>query len=83
MKDTELFIEILKRRINELENYIEGHQRFIQLRILDKDTGHEHIIGTDPHDTLYVEDGVVYYYNLQNGDGSKYGCYRFVDKEIY
>lgn len=79
----DLIIEILKRRVNELERYIEGNQSFIQLEIYDNDVGEKHVIGTNPHDCLYVEGGVVYYYNLQNGEGSKYGTYWFVDKEIY
>lgn len=78
----DLIIEILKRRISELERYIEGHQPFIQLEIYDNDYKEKHIIGTNPHDCLYVEDGVVYYYNLQNSEGSKYGTYTFVEKEM-
>ena len=53
------------------------------MKIHDDATGTEHIIGTDPHDALYVENGVVYYYNLQCGDGSKYGDFHFVEKEMY
>ena len=82
-KNKDIYIEILKRRIDELNRYIEGHQRFIQLKIHDDATGLEHIIGTDPHDALYVENGVVYYYNLQCGDGSKLGDFHFVEKEMY
>ena len=38
--------------------------------------------GTDPHDSLRVsEDGrTLSYENLQNGDGSRYGEYRFCDE---
>lgn len=54
------------------------------LYVYDKDTGHTHRVGDDQHDSLYVSDGVVYYYNLQNGcgtlpDGS--GTYEFVDSD--
>lgn len=50
------------------------------MKILDTQTGDIHEYGTDGHDSLYVSrDGrTLSYYNLQNGDGSKYGDYRFV-----
>lgn len=80
--DKDLTIELLKRQVQRLERYIEGHQPFIQLEILDTDYNVKHIIGTNPHDCLYVKDGVVHYYNLQNGEGSMYGTYKFVEKEM-
>lgn len=48
--------------------------------ILDLQTGQIHEYGTNGHDSLYVsEDGrCLTYYNLQNGDGSGVGDYRFV-----
>lgn len=55
--------------------------------IKDMSTGHAHEYGTNPHDSLIVsEDGrSLAYYNLQNGDGSRFGDYRFVgdDQEGY
>ena len=55
--------------------------------IKDMLTGHAHEYGTNPHDSLIVsEDGrSLTYYNLQNGDGSRFGDYRFVgdDHEGY
>lgn len=55
--------------------------------IKDMLTGHAHEYGTNPHDSLIVsEDGrSLAYYNLQNGDGSRFGDYRFVgdDQEGY
>lgn len=47
--------------------------------IEDLQTGTTHIYGTNPHDSLIVsEDGrTLSYYNLQNGDGSRFGDYRF------
>lgn len=50
------------------------------MKILDLQTGTIHEYGTDGHDSLYVSsDGRhLTYYNLQNGDGSDAGDYRFV-----
>lgn len=50
------------------------------MKILDTQTGSIHEYGTNPHDSLYVShDGrFLTYYNLQNGDGSGVGDYRFV-----
>lgn len=50
------------------------------MKILDLQTGRVHEYGTNPHDSLYVSrDGrCLTYYNLQNGDGSGVGDYRFV-----
>ena len=54
--------------------------RYPIIRVRDKLTGHEHIVGTDTHDTLYVgDDGGIHYYNLQNGEGTgRNGDYEFV-----
>jgi hypothetical protein len=40
--------------------------------IKDKFTGESHIVGTDTHDMLYVDDenGGLQYLNLQNGEGT-------------
>lgn len=50
------------------------------MKILDLQTGSIHEYGTNGHDSLYVSrDGrYLTYYNLQNGDGSGVGDYRFV-----
>lgn len=50
------------------------------MKILDTQTGTIHEYGTDCHDSLYVsQDGrYLTYYDLQNGDGSGVGDYRFV-----
>lgn len=50
------------------------------MKILDTQTGRIHEYGTNCHDSLYVSlDGRhLTYYNLQNGDGSGVGDYRFV-----
>ena len=50
------------------------------MKILDLQTGRVHEYGDSGHDSLYVsQDGTTLtYYNLQTGDGSKYGDYRFV-----
>lgn len=39
-----------------------------------------HEVGTDRHDSLIVENGCLYYYNLQNGEGTRFGGYKFCDK---
>ena len=50
------------------------------MKILDLQTGSIHEYGTSGHDSLYVSTDGRYltYYNLQNGDGSGVGDYRFV-----
>ena len=50
------------------------------MKILDTETGRVHVYGTDRHDSLAIsEDGkALHYYNLQCGDGSMFGTYRFV-----
>ena len=74
---------ILKAYCEELESYIKNLPNIgwrCQLGIRDKDTGQVHVIGVNPHDMLYVQNGIVEYYNLQNGCGTN-GTYEFVDKE--
>ena len=40
------------------------------IRIKDTDNGREHIVGTDTHDSLYINgNGRIAYTNLQNGGG--------------
>ena len=52
-----------------------------------KDLGRKEVVirpyGSNCHDSLMISsDGkTLSYYNLQNGDGSKYGDYRFCDEE--
>ena len=50
-----------------------------RLWVKDNEDGSVHEVGTDKHDSLYVgADGIVQYYNLQNGDGTFGGGYSFV-----
>ena len=51
--------------------------------IKDLQTGKVRLYGSNCHDSLRIsEDGrTLSYENLQNGDGSKYGDYRFVTDE--
>lgn len=52
--------------------------RFCTLFIKDKYTGWIHKVGTNPHDSLYVDEkGTIHYCNLQNGDG----CIGYKSKE--
>lgn len=48
------------------------------LYVKDRVDGQIHRVGESTHDSLYVRNGVVGYYNLQNGEGSL-GDYSFVD----
>lgn len=78
-----MIVDMYSKRIDELERYIKENPRLIQLEIYDKATNSSHVIGTDPHDYLFVRGGKVVYYNLQNGEGSDFGGdYVFVDKEM-
>lgn len=51
-----------------------------KMKILDTTNGHIHEYGSNPHDSLLIsQDGcALHYYNLQCGDGSMFGAYRFV-----
>lgn len=51
--------------------------------VKDKSTGKEHIVGSDIHDSLILEDsGTLMYRNLQNGEGSgEFGAYEFVSND--
>lgn len=50
----------------------------VRIYIKDCSTGDVHEYGTDRHDSLILrDDGSLEYYNYQNGDGSKYGAYKF------
>lgn len=52
--------------------------------VRDKFDGRIHRVGDDQHDSLLVRDGVVSYYNLQNGCGTLEdgtGEYEFVNSD--
>lgn len=52
--------------------------------VRDKLDGIIHRVGADPHDSLYVKDRTVFYFNLQNGCGTMpngSGEYEFVDSD--
>ena len=55
----------------------------IDLYIRDKMTGETYRIGDNRHDMLCIDNGVLRYHNLQNGDGCRlgdtHGGYEFVD----
>jgi hypothetical protein len=77
----EIELELLRRRVRVLEEYIKANPRFIELEVYDKDNEVSHVIGTNQHDYLFVENGIVQYYNLQNGCGTP-ETYSFVEKEM-
>lgn len=52
----------------------------MRLFVKDVDNGYVHEYGSDPHDSLILDGGALYYYNLQNGEGTKYGGYKWVDE---
>ncbi|WP_240377209.1 hypothetical protein [Bacillus piscicola] len=54
--------------------------RFPIIKVKDIAQKTEHIVGTNIHDTLEIQDdGTISYYNLQNGEGTRvFGDYRFV-----
>ena len=54
---------------------------FPVIRVKDKQTGHEHIVGTNSHDMLLIQGG-IHYFNLQNSEGTGAGGdYQFVGTE--
>lgn len=56
------------------------HRELTDIYVRDKSDGSIHRVGDDCHDSLDVRDGIVSYYNLQNGEGTgEHGDYEFVD----
>lgn len=57
--------------------YNSNYLKAILIYVRDKDTGYIHIVGTDQHDRLYLDDdGNIQYLNLQNG-GTTEGNYDY------
>ena len=56
------------------------------IKVRDNETGHVHVVGTNTHDTLYIDDktGGIHYHNLQNCEGTmkigRHNTYEFVGK---
>ena len=58
--------------------YNPNHLKAILIYVKDKEIGYIHIVGTDQHDRLYLDDdGNIQYMNLQNG-GTTEEDYEFV-----
>ena len=58
--------------------YNPTYLKAVLIYVKDKETGYIHIVGTDQHDRLYLDDdGNIQYMNLQNG-GTTEGDYEFV-----
>lgn len=58
--------------------YNPNYLKSILIYVRDKDTGYIHLVGTDQHDRLYLdENGHIQYLNLQNG-GTTEEDYEFV-----
>lgn len=54
----------------------------IKVRDTASKSNTEHIVGTDTHDSLIIEDNAIHYFNLQNNEGTRYnGDYKFVGIE--
>lgn len=55
---------------------------FPVIKVRDKDHNRVHIVGTDSHDSLYVdkETGGLHYHNMHNGEGTgEGGSYEFAE----
>ena len=54
------------------------------IEVVDKGRGGRHIVGTNSHDALHIdnETGGLHYYNLQCGEGTgEYGSYEFIGED--
>lgn len=51
----------------------------VNIWVKDNCTGYVHQVGTDPHDSLQLWNGVVHYINLQCMEGTMGGGYSFVE----
>lgn len=72
-----------KFHIDRLQSLINKQQsNLTKIKVRDKADGSVHVVGESGHDMLLVENGVVEYYNLQNGEGTG-GDYEFVEKGLY
>ena len=61
-----------------MKMYNPTYLKAVLIYVKDKETGYIHIVGTDQHDRLYLDDdGNIQYMNLQNG-GTTEGDYEFV-----
>lgn len=63
--------------------YFHINEPELDIYIKDNATGKIRLYGTDCHDSIIISDDgrTMAYSNLQNGDGSRYGNYRFCDKD--
>ena len=76
-------IDVKNAEIDDLKKVIERKDgAFTQLRVRNTDTGVDHAIGSNSHDALFIENGRVRYYNMQDG-GSDGDGYRFVEKMLW
>lgn len=51
----------------------------VNIWVRDNCTGYVHQVGTDPHDSFELWNGVVHYVNLQCMEGTMGGGYSFVE----
>ena len=82
-KDYGFLFREIKEIIQDLKQM--NRQNYLtELKILDKADGSIHVVGEDPHDCLMVKNGVVEYYNLQNGEGTgEDSDYKFIEKDVF
>lgn len=52
----------------------------MKIYVKDMMTNRFHEVGTDRHDSLLIVDGGLQYYNLQCGEGTQFGSYKFCDE---
>lgn len=52
----------------------------MKIYVKDMLTNHFHEVGSDRHDSLLIVNGGLQYYNLQCGEGTEFGDYKFCDK---
>lgn len=66
--------ELAAKRKAQAEQAMRDIPWRLQLYVRDRDNGETHLVGSDPHDRLWVNaDGLVQYENLQNGCGTLCG----------
>lgn len=84
LNNEKFYIAILESRIKELEYLLNNKEsELLRIEVYDKSSKTKHVVGTNAHDCLLVENGRVVYYNLQNGESTDpYGDYEFVEKGL-
>ena len=70
VQDMHELVEMYSQVIEIMQSYIDDQPRNVDFYVRDKASGRIHRIGTDRHDSIWVDtSGNVFFQNLQSGEG--------------